>query len=278
MQESILALRRYRRGLFDLSVLALFSAVSLVLTLTDSSFYLIFSPFLPTAAYLLGKIAAELFGLRLLLTAGIFFSLCLVAVFVGLRLFAGKRLSLMTVGAILYAADTAVLLAFSLWQGFGIGKIDAALHLLPLLSLISAARAGARLRKMPEPTAEQLGEMLLAAMPPPEGLPLATELGDLPPDEEDTRPLRRSDAHGKRFFDRAIFDLQILVTRKRGLTELSVNGWVYAEVRGIREFTYSLTATVSGHRITVRLLPGTLYARMLLLVDGRLAGEIRRYV
>ncbi len=277
MQESILALRRYRRGLFDLLFLALFSIVSFILTLANSSFYLIFSPFLPTASYLFGKILAELSGLRLLLTAGIFTSLCLLAAWVGLRLLAAKRLRLMTVAAAFYAVDTAALLAFSVWQNFGIGRLDAFLHLFPLLSLIAAARAGNRLLKMPEPTARELGEMLLCAVPPPEGLPLATELGDLPPDDEDSLPLRPATPRKRCFFDREIFDLHILVTRARGLTELTVNGKVYAEVRGIRELTYSLSATVNGHRVTVRLLPGTLYARMLLLVDGRLAGEIRRY-
>ena len=277
MQESILALRRYRRGLFHLSVLSLFAVVSFILALTDASFYLVFSPFLPTAAYLFGKILSELVGLRLLLTLGIFLSLCLLAAWVALRLLAGKRPYLLTVAAVLYALDTAVLLAFSLWQSFGIGRIDALLHLLPLFSLIAAARAGRVLARLPAPTPEMIGEMLLAAVPPPEGLPLGTEIGDLPPDGEESTPLRAATARKRRFFDREIFDLHILVTRARGLTELIVNGSVYAEIRGLREVAYSLSATVGGHRITVRLLPGILHARMILLVDGRLAGEIRRY-
>ncbi len=277
MQKSILALRRYKRGLFDLSVLALFGIVSFILTLTNASFYLVFSPFLPSGAYILGKAFSELFGLQILLTTGIFLSLCLLALFVWLRLFAGRRPRLMTAATVLYAIDTAALAAFSFWQGFGIGKIDVLLHLLLLLSLIAAARAGRILESMPEPTPEQLGEILLCAVPPPEGLPLGTEIGDAPPSAEDSLPLRPAVLRRRRFFDREIFDLHICVSRARGLTELAVNGEVYAEFRGIREFTYTLSATVNGHRITVRLLPGALYARMLLLVDGRLAGEIRRY-
>ena len=277
MQRLMIAMRRYGRGLADVSVLALFSAVNLILALCDASFYLVFSPFLPTAAYLYGAAFSEALGNRALLTVGIFFALVLVALWVYLRICAARRHGAMWWIAILYAVDTAVLAAFSFGNGYGIGKLDVFFHLLALVSLLSAARAGSVITKTPEPLPELVGEMLLTVAPPPEGLPLGTEVGDAPPDETDTLPLRAAAPRRKTFFRVYLFDLAILVTRSHGLTELSVNGQVYAEMKGVLELAYSLTATVEGHRVTVRLTPGRFYGRMILLVDGRLAGEIRRY-
>ena len=277
MQKLMIAMRRYGRGLADATVLALFGAVNLILALCDASFYLVFSPFLPTASYLLGAALAELLGSRTLLTAGIFFAFVTVAVWVFLRVRAARYHSAMWWITALYAVDTAVLALFSFGLDYGIGRVDVFFHLLALFALFSAARAGGVIAKMPEPVPELLGEMLLTVAPPPEGLPLGTEVGDAPPDETDTRPLRAAVPRRKTFFRVHLFGLAILVTRSRGLTELSVNGQVYAEMEGLLELAYSLTATVEGHRVTVRLTPGRLYGRMILLVDGRLAGEIRRY-
>ncbi len=277
MQRLMIAMRRYGRGLADVSILALFGAVNLIMALCDVSFYLVFSPFLPTAAYLYGAALATALGEQTLLTAGIFFSLVTVAVWVYLRVRATRRHGAMWWIAALYAADTAVLAVFSFTNGFGIGRVDVFFHLLALLPLLAAAHAGGVIAKTPEPLPELIGEMLLTVAPPPEGLPLGTEVGDAPPDGEDTAPLRAAVPRRRKFFEVYLFGLTILVTRSRGLTELSVNGQVYAEMQGVLELAYSLTATVEGHRVTVRLAPGRLYGRMLLLVDGRLAGEIRRY-
>ena len=277
MQKLMIAIRRYGRGLADTTVLALFGAVNLILALTDASFYLVFSPFLPTAAYIFGAAFAEAFGSRTLLTVGIFLSLVLVALWVYLRVRATRHHSAMWWVFLLYAVDTVALAAFSFTADYGIGRVDVFFHLLALIPLFASARAGRVIAKTPEPLPELIGEMLLTVAPPPEGLPLGTEVGDAPPDEADSKPLRAAVPRRRRFFEVQLFGLAILVTRSRGLTELTVNGQVYAEVEGMLELAYSLTATVEGHRVTVRLTPGRFYGRMLLLVDGRLAGEIRRY-
>ena len=276
MQSLLIAMRRYQRGISNLSILSLFGAVNLILALCDASFYLVFSPFLPTVSYLYGAVLAEVLGERALLTVGIFLALVLAASWLFLRVRAGRDHRMMWVATALYAVDTLVLALVSFGHGYGIGQVDVFFHLLMLPSLVSASRAGGVIHRAPEPAPEQVGEMLLTVAPPPEGLPLGTEVGDAPP-EEDSQPLRPAVPRRRKFFEVYLFGLRIEVLRSRGLTELSINGQVYAEMRGILELAYSLTATVEGHRITVRLAPGRLYGRMLLLVDGRLAGEMRRY-
>ena len=58
-----MSLRRYRRGLSSLTVLALFGTVNFIFALTKTSFYLVFSPFLPLFGYELGRAFATATGL-----------------------------------------------------------------------------------------------------------------------------------------------------------------------------------------------------------------------
>ena len=184
----------------------------------------------------------------------------------------------MRAATLYYAVDTAVLVVFSVLYDYPVGKIDILFHCMALISLLLACRAGRTIDAAPSPTPELLEEMLLNMSPPPEGLPVGTEVGDAPADEEDSRPLRPAVPRRRCFFDTTVLGLRIRVLRSRGLTELCVGDEVYAEVHGVFELAYSLTATVEGHRVTVRLSPGRFYGRMILVVDGRLVAELRRYV
>lgn len=277
MQEILLSIRRYQRAMSDLTLIALFGAVNLFCALFGSSFYMLFAPCLPTLLYYGGRHLSERLEIPALLTVGIFLSLCMMAVFFFLRFLSRGRYRVMLAAAILYGVDTAILAAFSLSAGFVTGLADSLLHLWVLLVLVRAVLAGRRIDRMPIPTSEDIEEMFRELALPPEGTPPGTLVGDAPPDESDSIPLREEVPRRKYFFRKTVLGLKIRVPRSHGLTELCINGQVYAEVRGVVEFAYSLTATVEGHRVSVRLSPGGLYGRMVLFVDGRLAAERRRY-
>lgn len=278
MQELLLAIRSVRHGRTNLLFLSLLATVQFVLALTDASFYLFFSPSVPTLLYALGRVLGDRLGERALLTAAVFFSLCLLALWWYLALGTRRHIRTLTAGAVYYATDTALLAAFSLATGYGVGMADALLHLLALLFLIPSARAAGRLARAEREglDAAAVCALLLSITPPPEGLAPGTPLADDSPDGEDSIPLRPEVSRRRTLFDRTLLGLTIRVSRSFGLTELSVNGMVYAEQRGIRELAYTLTATVEGHRVTFRLYPSAFYARMILLVDGHLAGDKRR--
>lgn len=273
-----MAMRRYRRGVSFLSMFALFGAANLVFSLTDTAFYLIFSPFLPSAVYELGAAFSVKVGATLPLTVGIFLSLITVALWVILRIFSVKSPVAMGIAVAYYAVDTVALSAFSLAFNYSVGLVDIGFHVLALILLIMAAHAASVLRRSPAPSEEVIGEMIESLAVPPEGLPLGTEIGDRPPDAEDTVPLRAAEARGRVLLGSDVFGLSVRAVRSYGLTELVVRDQVYAERRGVAELVYSLTATVDGHRITLRFSPGRFYGRMILLVDGRLAADIRRYL
>ncbi len=278
MQEVVIALRRYRRGAFYFSFVALFSLVEYILVLTNAKFHLFFSSFLPVFSFFLGKLFSVSLSEKLLLTAGIFISLCLLALLFYLRFKVNARPSVFLFVALYYLLDTLVLLGFALFCGDMVRLIDAVLHFFPLFSFLLAARAGHFLERVEEPTPAVMMEMLNTMLLPPEGLPAGAPVGDAEPDAEDSVPLREEAPRGRCLVAATLAGLDIRALRSYGLTELSVNGKVYAEQRGVLEVAYRLTATVEGHRITLQFSAGKLYGRLILLVDGRLLADVRRYI
>ncbi len=277
MQELLIALRRYRRGLSHLLLLAIFAGVNCIPALASSDFYIFFSPFLPRFFIEAARAFSSALGLRTVLTAGIFVSLCLLSLWFYLRLLTRRSARAFRAATLYYAVDTAVLLLFSLSFSYPVGILDAVLHLLPLLSLFLASRAERVMESFGKRGVTLSEEMLAALVLPPEGLSLGYYLGDDLPDEGDTPPLRLASARARCLASVQLFGMDICVRRAFGVTELAVDGEVLAEQRGLLELAYSLTATRRGHRITLRFAAGRLYGRVLLLVDGRLAADVRRY-
>ena len=277
MQRLILDMRRHRRGLGDLFALSLFGAVALILTFSKSGFYLVLAPFFPRLVYEVFFAVAGEVGETVLLTVGIFLALCLTALWFFLWYGARRSHRILAVAAALYALDTVILAGFSFRTSYAYGMADTVFHLLALSSLFRAYHAARRIEAAPVPAVEEITSMLASLAPLPADLAVGDSVGDAPPDEVDTLPLRDAVPRRRRFFDLTCEGMSILVVRSYGLTELIVDGRVYAEVRGVVELAYTLTATVGGHRITVRFCPGGFSASMLLTVDGRLVAKLRRY-
>ncbi len=277
MQRLLLDIRRHRRGITDLFVLALFGAVGLILALSESSFYLIFAPFAPRIVYEVFRAVSGEVGELTLLTVGIFLALCLAALWFFLWYYARRSRRALGLAAALYALDTLGLALFSFRTSYAYGMADTLFHLLALVSLLRALAAARRIETAPAPEAAELAAMLTSLAPLPPELSPGDAVGDAPADVADTVPLREAVPRRRVLFARQHEGLSILVTRSYGLTELTVNGKVYAEVRGVIELAYTLSATVEGHRITVRFHPGAFFATMLLIVDGCLVAVLRRY-
>ncbi|MBQ2719794.1 MAG: hypothetical protein IJF73_06985 [Clostridia bacterium] len=276
MQRLLIEMRRYRRGLLDLFVIALFGAVNLILTLADSSFTLILSPFSTTFVFSFFEVLSRRLGRTVLLTLGIFLGLCLSALWFFLWYYASRRRRSLLLATVLYGSDTLLLLGFSLRYHYGVGLADTLLHLCFLYTLIRATVAHGRLDKSAAPAMAEVEGMLATLMEDPLAPALGDTVGDAPADATDTPPLREVSRRGRPLILAEWEGHTLLVTRSYGLTELIVDGKVYAEERGVYELAYTLTATVGGHRITVRFYPGNLRATMTLLVDGVLVSRIRR--
>ena len=277
MQRFLIEMRHYRRGMGMLSMVALFGVVNMICALFDSSFSLILAPAIPTLVFSYASVLSEMLKLPLLLRMGVFFALCLTVAWFYLRHYAKKHSAVMIAATVIYAGDLFVLFGFSVLFGYSFGLLDGILRLFVLVALVRGSVASVRIGRMPPPDTSELERMLQGLVPVESTAEIGDHVGDLPAEESDTLPLREAVPRRRVFFDARCFDLQISVVRSRGLTELCVDGKVYAEVRGMVELFYVLTATVNGHRITVRLVPGILRATMILTVDGYLLGRCHRY-
>ncbi len=276
MQRLLIEMRRQRRGLVDLFVIALFGAVNFILTLSDSSFTLILSPFFTTFVYSFLAALSRRLGETAVLTVGIFLGLCLSALWFFLWYYGRESRRVLLFATVLYGGDTLLLFLFSLRYSYGIGLADTLFHLYFLYTLLRAALAARRLEKSTPPKLDEIEAMLGALMEDPEAAEIGDSVGDAPADATDTPPLREAVPRRRTLILTERCGLHIAVTRSYGLTELSVNGKVYAEQRGVFELAYTLTATVGGHRITVRFYPGNVRATMTLLLDGVLIERIHR--
>ena len=72
----------YRRATADLGFASVLAIVNLIISLSGGTLYFFFAAFSPTAAFLYGKSIGTVTGNTLFITAGIFLSFCLCALYV----------------------------------------------------------------------------------------------------------------------------------------------------------------------------------------------------
>ncbi len=278
MEKEMRYALRYRRATADLGFVAVLAIVNLVISLSGGAMYFFFAAFSPTATFLYGKSIGIATGETLFITAGIFLSFCLCALYVYLWYKAKKNYGALAVAAALYGLDTLLIFAFSL-LGYGtLGFIDTAAHLFIIYNLCRGflgGRALSRITRLDKTEVEALFRRLLENS---EGETFfAEENGEenTPPLPE-SQPLRPAKARKHCFFDTVYEGMHIAAYRSFGRTELVINGYVYDEIRGIVEVAYRLEAVVFGHRVTLVMEPGMTSADMVLSVDGKEIGRITR--
>lgn len=278
MEKEMRYALRYRRAAADLGFVAVLAIVNLVISLSGGAMYFFFAAFSPTAAFLYGKSIGIATGETLFITAGIFLSFCLCALYVYLWYKAKKNCSALAVAAALYGLDTVLIFVFSL-LGYGtLGFIDTAAHLFITYNLCRGflgGRALSRITRLDKTEVEALFRRLLENS---EGeAPVNEENRDEPsPPLPESQPLRPAKARKRCFFDTFYEGMHIAAYRSFGCTELVINGYVYDEIRGIVEVAYRLEAVVSGHRVALAMEPGMTSADMVLYVDGKEIGRITR--
>ncbi len=278
MEKEMRYALRYRRATVDLGFVAVLAVVNLIISLSGGAIYFFFAAFSPTAAFLYGKSIGTVTGNTLFITAGIFLSFCLCALYVYLWYKAKKSYLSLAAASVLYGLDTVLIFVFSL-LGYGtLGFIDTAAHLFITYNLCQGFLGGRALSKITMLDKSQVEALFRRLLESSEGeTPLTEENGEengnpLP----ESRPLRPAKARKRCFFDTFYEGMHILAYRSFGCTELVINGFVYDEIRGVVEFAYRLEAVVSGHRITLAMEPGAASADMVLYADGKEIGRMTR--
>ncbi len=268
---------RYRRATADLGFVAVLAVINLIISLSGGAMYFFFAAFSPTAAFLYGKAIGAAVGETLFITVGIFLSFCLCALYVYLWYKAKKNYLFLGAAALLYGLDTGLIFAFSL-LGYGtLGFIDTAAHVFITYNLCRGFLGGRALSRFTRLDKAQVEELFRRLLEVGEGETFSPEeKQEELPSRPESRPLRPAKARKRCFFDTVYEGMHILAYRSFGCTELVINGYVFAEMRGIVEVAYRLEAVVMGHCVALTMEPGALNADMVLFFDGKEIGRITR--
>ncbi len=240
---------KYNNSRMNLLLVVAFTAINIVLLVTKSDTYFLFSAFIPYAMVTLGMMLCgmfpeEYYGEDL---AGIeFLDSTVFAVFLGIAIvmvvlyllswiFSKKnRVGWLVFALVIFAVDTLGMFAV---EGFALESIiDIVFHVWVIVSLAVGIRAGGQLKKLPaeetdvlewETTVEEQETVINSGI---------IRNADL---TVKARVLLEADALGH----------TVTYRRVKRVNELVIDGYVYDELEALIEPAHSLMAVVDGHEI-----------------------------
>jgi len=251
----------------NLLSVVIFSTINLVLTLLNANIHMLFSASIPELAFDFSRIFSVEYQNDAIAVGGFALALIVIGLYLACWLLSKNTRVFMLFALIFFGIDTLVFLAFVFFLGFDTSYIlDIAFHGWILIFLIRGTMAWSKLRRLsPE-------EMAAGSAG---GLQESAD-GSMNPERIETAPLRVDDKKGRILISAEYEGLQISMKRSRGLTELIVNGNVYAEVKGTIERQYSLSAIVRNVEIVGRYVSMPSYMQIW-VNDEMIAKKIRRY-
>ena len=273
---------RYSSARSNLLLVVAFTVINLVLLVTESYSYFLFSAFVPyyilsLGMLLCGKLPEEFYeGMTDFVPYdNSLLYICLAVAFVITLLYllsyifsAKHRVGWLYLAAVLFVLDTVMLL----FGGLSFDSIlDVLFHAWVLYYLISGIVAHHRLKTLPEEDEE--------APDPDDEYDADGEDGDEEDGDEDgekAKSLPMADTPSLRFADREVMHRVLLETRTlhydicyrrvKHTNELVINGKVYDELEGVIEHDHTLEAFLDGHHFEV----GYANAKSFIKVDGEL--------
>jgi len=245
---------KFNKSRGNLILVFAFSVANIVMYLLEASFYFPFSAVFPSFAMGFGQGMTEEYGAGAYFIAGIFVGVVAASFYLICWLFSKKHKEFLLVALVLFCIDS----LFLLWiAAFGFEAsllIDIAFHGWVIYSLIGGVRAWSALKKLPP---EELNPEY--ALP---NAPVTPGAAIRPPSE-----------NGRIILSAAYGNLDIIVKRVYGVTELIVNGMVYAEQKGVVEVKYTMEACVDNILITVSM---SNLGKMRLFANGDLLASKQR--
>lgn len=242
--------RRYKNSMLSLLLIVIFSSVNLLLLLTNSDKYFLFSAYIPYllgdyAMFYSGRYPAEYYAdvsETVFMTDGLFAVTvsiaCLVILFYAVSwFFARRKKAVWLVFSLgLFVVDTLVM--FVVVGVYYEMLIDIIFHIWAIVSLSLGVSAYMKLRKLSEE------EKKASFVPVSANQQNDTAMYDSP-------VLRTYDPEEniKIFVEAEYESLHIIFRRTRRCNELVVNGNVYAQYQVITENAHTLAADVGGYRV-----------------------------
>ena len=247
----------------NLLSVVIFSAVNLVLLAVKADIHMLFSASVPQLVLEFGRFFAQEYQNNAIAIGGFALAVIVIVLYLACWLLSKNTRVFVLFALILFSLDTLVFLAFVFFWGFDTSYIlDIAFHGWILIFLIRGTMAWSKLRHAAPD--EMAG-----------GLQDGAD-GGVNPERIETAPLRADDKKGRILISAEYEGLQISMKRTRGLTELIVNGSVYAKIHGTIERQYSLSAVVRNAEIVGCYVSMPSYMQIW-VNDEMIAKKIRRY-
>jgi hypothetical protein len=243
--------QQYKTARYNLLLVVAFTIINIVLLVTNSDTYFLFSAYIPYALVSFGMLYCRRFpeefytdGLETLpvLDDSVFTVLLLAAIIITLvyllawLLSSKHRVGWLVFMLVLFGIDTAGLLILN---GISIDSLfDILFHAWVIYYLVLGINAHNKLKKLPVDVATVMG---------------VDSPADTAADEPvaDSAILRPADMSKKQrvLLEATVLNYDILYRRQNHTNELIVNGNVYDEIEGVIESDHSLEAVVDGHLI-----------------------------
>ncbi len=268
---------RYKSAVSNIPVVVLLTVINIVLLVTNSNRYFLFSAFLPYLAadygmYFCGMYPQDAYaGVDDLVFADKSFlviMLAVVAVFLLMYVLAyifarKKKIGWLIFSLVFFAIDTVVMVIFT---GLSADNIfDLVIHAWVMVSLVRGIIIYRDLKKQPAEEGQDLAEGSAD-----ESETKVDMLGN-------TVPLRDADMEIKArvFVQAEAYGHSIVFRRVKNVNELVIDGRVYDEYIATIEFEHTLQATLNGHHFVAQF-DGK--GRSFIFVDSnQLAKKIRLY-
>jgi len=244
--------QRYNRSRMNLLLVVVFTAINLILLVTNADTYFLFSAFIPYFITVIGMLLCGRFpeeyydGMEdmVFLDNSAFVILLIISVVLTLLyllawIMSGKkRVGWLIFALVFFALDTIGMLVLN---GIAVDSvIDILFHAWVIVDLILGIRAHYKLKKMPIEEAQ-----------PAEYSEGASEAITINTETQNSPVIRVADPAVKHrvLLETRVLNFDICYRRVKHTNELVINGNVYDEIEGVVEYPHTLKAQIDGHSI-----------------------------
>ncbi len=272
--------KRYKNSRSNLLLIVALSVINVVLLVTNSSLYFLFSAYIPYALvdlgmFLCGRYPQELYGEIYgeefanmeffgtpVFAVFIVLALIVLAVYLLCWIFSKKnKIGWLIFALVMFVGDT---LTMFLLNGIT-NAMDLIFHIAIIVSLSFGISAGVKLKKLADEDAF---------------VPVTENGEEYSPEEDyslDSSPIRSADlgVKAKILLEATAFDHVIVYRRVKKVNELVIDGQVYDELEGLIEKSHCLKAQVDGHQIEVGL---DILSNSYIQVDGQIIARKQRII
>lgn len=252
--------QKYNTSRMNLLIVVIFTAINLLLLVTNSDYYFLFSAFIPyfiagTGMLLCGRFPEEFyvdeFEGMVILDNSVFVILLIISIVLTLLYLLAwfmskkQRVGWLVFALVFFCLDTIgmfVISGISLESAF-----DILFHAWVIYYLVTGILAHYKHKKLPPEEIDGCFENEAVDVVSKE------ENSDQDSEKEKNSPIKRvadKDIKHRVLLEAQAFNLDICYRRVKHTNELVINGNVYDEIEGVFEFPHVLKAYIDGHYIT----------------------------